>query len=49
MHRAIFPESAYAEAGYEVDTAFYHYGLDLPVAPGIGEQLVKELMELIKE
>ncbi|MFQ5796508.1 MAG: neutral/alkaline non-lysosomal ceramidase N-terminal domain-containing protein [Candidatus Bipolaricaulia bacterium] len=43
----VFPESAYAEAGYEVDTAFYHYGLDLPVAPGIGEQLVKELMELI--
>jgi len=41
-------ESAYAAGGYEVDVAFRYYGLDLPVAKGTGEQLVRKLKELIE-
>lgn len=43
------PKQAYVQKGYEETQAFRYYGLDMPVAPGTGEKVVKELVKMIKQ
>jgi hypothetical protein len=40
-------ESAYAEGGYEVETAPLFYGLPAPFVPGSAEQITQAILELL--
>jgi neutral ceramidase len=41
--------SAYEEGGYEVDSAYYYYGYEAPLAPDAGEMVVTAALECLNE
>lgn len=44
----VAPETAYEEGGYELEESYKYYGLPSRLQKGVGEKVVRSLLELIK-